>query len=263
MSGKDEKPMLLESAKWTGSFEKMVKDIGEQCRGYKWMFIRSAMTMSRRFDVLMYITIALGPMVGILTTLKNILESDNKAFDILAIVFAFLAGVVASIVKYSNLSEKTHTYRKTAARFASLEFNIRTQLSAVRDARLQPRPYVKWVTSVFDDLYASMPLLPETIFDKWNQFAKKSLIANARSIESEVDVDKELKQRQVSNMNKIEVNTTPSMSTSGSEDEQKENIVVVKRRHPRNCHMAITLPELNRFSNPKMEYEFHRFMGLS
>ena len=162
---------------WSDNIEKIIKDIGDSCKGYKWMNIFCAKQNLNLYNFLMYSLILIGPISGILSTLSTI-----YSIQVTVTVFSFSTGILSAAIKYSKLEEKSASHKTIAAKYASLEGNITRQLSLNRNDRINAGKYLNWVSQSFDDLFNSMPLLPENIYNTWINFAKENNLSIPQEI---------------------------------------------------------------------------------
>lgn len=150
----------LSSSKWTENIEKTLQEISQDCRKYKLLNIFAARKNEKKYNLLMYSSIVLGPITGIL----SIVSSQNEAiFSTLITVYSFFSGVLSAVIKYSGFGEKALTHKTIASKYASLESNIKRQLSLAREERTEAGEYLEWITLSYDELYSSSPLISDDI----------------------------------------------------------------------------------------------------
>lgn len=211
--------------KWNDNIENTLKEIGDACIGYKWMNIFAARRNEKKYNYLMYCSIVLGPLAGILSTFST----DNNTTQIFVTIFSFMSGVFSSIIKFSEFGEKALSYKNVATKYASLETNIRTQLSLAREDRVIPTEYLEWISSAFDDLFSMSPLISEDIYNDWLLFAKQ----NNLSIPKEIGYSKIA---QLTAVKTIEIN--------------------------KDSHSNLDASNLSKYSDGKMQYEMKRFFRM-
>lgn len=231
--------------KWTDDVEKVIKEIGESCIGYKWMCILGAKQNETKYDVLMYFIICIGPLAGVFSSITISYPDENSWLQIISIVLSFVSGVISTSIKFAQLEEKSVSFKQVASKYASLEGNIRRQLNLARDQRVDAGEYLEWVSTSFDELFASTPLMPDSIYQSWVKFA----------IENNIAVPKELggviTGSQIDQLCTIKIIDVNKENTD--EDEKKET----KRQTVYN-----NVSDLGRFGDGKMRYEMARLFGV-
>jgi hypothetical protein len=161
------------SCEWNDKIEEVVKNIGEMSTGYKIMHIEVAQQNYKSYKKWMLLAIVLGPISGVLSSIGAVINSDI-ILPIIASIFSFLSGIAVSIVKFGNFEELSIANKNAAAKYTSLENNVRRQLSLYRKNRIQSHIYMEWVETKFDELFISSPLIPLEIYNKYIEFAKEN-----------------------------------------------------------------------------------------
>uniref|UniRef100_A0A6C0EJZ2 VP11 n=1 Tax=viral metagenome TaxID=1070528 RepID=A0A6C0EJZ2_9ZZZZ len=252
---------------WSENIEKVIKTIGESCEGYKWMNIFAAKKASTRHNILMYALIFIGPISGVLSTVLSVNQEDGSAtLQILVIIFSFLSGVISAIIKFSKYEQKTTSYKSIAAKYASLEGNVRRQLSLYRSERVNAGDYLDWVSTSFDDLFSSTPLIPEDIYKKWVEFAKTNGLEIPKRLGQTIQIADEEHITHLSNVGEIGVNTgsardramtAPNPATDTFEVVVQGSGTIQKNKRKRSI-MYNSTAELNRYTDSAMQYELRR-----
>jgi hypothetical protein len=158
------------------------------------MNILSVKKNELKYNILMYTSIIIGPVSGILSAVSN---GDNlPTLDILVTVFSFLSGVISAVIKFSEFGEKAISYKTAAAKYSSLENNIKRQLSLQRDDRVNAGEYLEWISTSYDELFSGSPLVTDEIYEEWIRFAKENNIetkikqhAPLSTVKTETNVD--------------------------------------------------------------------------
>jgi hypothetical protein len=190
----EEEKFHTTTSTWSDSIENTIKDIGDSCLAYKWMNILSVKKNELKYNILMYTSIIIGPVSGILSAVSN---GDNlPTLDILVTVFSFLSGVISAVIKFSEFGEKAISYKTAAAKYSSLENNIKRQLSLHRDDRVNAGEYLEWISTSYDELFSGSPLVTDEIYEEWIRFAKENNIetkikqhAPLSTVKTETNVD--------------------------------------------------------------------------
>lgn len=244
--------------KWSDNVEKVIKDIGDSCIGYKWMSILAAKQNNIRYDVLMYLIIAIGPLAGVFTSIAVSYPDENSWLQIISIILSFVSGVVSTSLKFSQLEQKSISFKQVASKYASLEGNIRRQLNLGREDRINASEYLEWVSSSFDELFASTPLMPNGIYKQWVDFAKKNNVTIPKELGGVITEEGDDKLDQLCTLKMITVNT---------DKDSRENTIVEIKIDKKNGTLKRkdiynNLSDLNRFADGRMKYEMARLFGL-
>jgi hypothetical protein len=237
---------------WSDNIEKIVKDIGDTCKGYKWMNIFCAKKNMNKYNIMMYLLILLGPISGTISTITTS-ENYNYSLQVLITIFSFTTGILSGIIKYSKFEERAASHKNIAAKFSSLEGNISRQLTLNKDDRINAGEYMNWVSQSFDELFNSMPLLSESIYNKWIHFAKENNLSIPQEIGKMITYDKDNIDR-LCNIKNIVISKEEKSSIPESENKkeiEKERTVIYN-----------SLPELNRYTDGKMKYELSRLYNF-
>lgn len=175
---------------WNDSIENTLKEICDKCLAYKWMNIFSVKKNQLKYNILMYTSIIIGPISGVLSTVSN---TDNS-ISILVTVFSFFSGVISAIIKFSEFGEKASSHKTAATKYSSLENNITRQLSLNRSDRVNAGEYLEWITTSYDELFSSSPFISDEIYYEWKIFSKENKITTGKEIEikieNNVDIEK-------------------------------------------------------------------------
>ena len=159
---------------WNDKLEETVKTIGENARTYKLMHLGEAQKASIFYNRLTALGIFLGPMSSIISTIETTFEECNNPFiDIISIVLAFLAGVVVGIIKFGKYEERISSNKNSAAKFNSIETDVRRQLGMYRHNRSQADEYIEWLQDKYETLSVSSPLLPLTAYAEYREILSK------------------------------------------------------------------------------------------
>jgi hypothetical protein len=202
----DENKFHTTTSKWSESIENILKEMGEFCLGYKWMNVSAAKNNELKYNILMYISILIGPISGILSAIstdKNAIYLS--AIQMLVTVFSFLSGVISATIKFSEFGDKSTSYKTAAAKYASLESNIRRQLSLSREDRVNAGEYLEWVSTSYDELFTASPLIPDNIYQEWVNFAKENNLSIPKELGKVVADNNADKIAQLSSIGNIDI----------------------------------------------------------
>lgn len=223
---------------WSDNIEKILKELGDSCLGYKWMNMFAAKKNETRYNTLMYISIIIGPIAGVLSAISTS-NNETEYLPVIITVFSFASGVISAVIKFSEFGDKSAAYKMTASKYASLEGNIRRQLSLLRDDRVNAGEYLEWISRSYDELFASSPLITDSIYQQWVKFAKE----NNLSIPKELGVI-------VADTNTEQLTTLKSIAIN---DDKKE-----AEKKPVDKIENGSTADLGKYSDGKMRYEMAR-----
>lgn len=246
----DDNKFHITTSTWSDNIENILKEVGESCLGYKWMNIFAAKNNEVRYNTLMYISIVIGPIAGILSAVST--NNDATYLPVVQIfitIFSFINGVISAVIKFSEFGEKSSVYKNTAAKYASLESNIRRQLSLFRNDRVNAGEYLEWISKSYDDLFTSSPLISDDIYQQWVKFAKQ----NGLSIPKEMG-------RVVVDNNPAQIEQLTSTTSINISNEHKNQLEIEHKRERTSMDGSAT--DLAKFSDGKMRYEMARLYRM-
>jgi len=247
-------------AMWNDKIEKTVHGIGESSKSYKHMHIDYAQRTSKMFSIYTILGILLGPLAGIISTVDASMHPDeDPTFSIVIAILSSLSGVVVAIVKFGNYEELSSAHKNTAAKYTSLESNVRRQLALYRNDRIPAQKYLSWIGKSFDDLFMAAPLLPENIQKKHANIAKTSGLIAPTPYKPTIQIDSKYEHDVVTsliNNNQIEINTSLDKSDMTTDDKETKIILKTVRRG----ESLAQFPELSKYSDGQMSYEMTRMM---
>jgi hypothetical protein len=270
---------------WNESIEQNVKEIGEKSKGYKIMHIQEARKISQLYRRLMYAGILLGPLAGILSGIGAILNPSEGPveFPIAATCVGFVSGIVVAITKYGKFEEKSSHHKIAASKYTGLESNIRRQLVLCRTDRINAGQYLEYVGSNFDELFLASPLVAKDIYDDYVIVAKENgiIIPDEYGLTIRVDeMYQKNKFNEMRNFSAIGVNESsssdeqvklmigdPKPKIPSPDSEKKKRLSLGEETFKGDKEVKRTgtfthFPELNKYSDGRMEYEMQRMMGL-
>lgn len=154
----------IKISNWNENIESVLSELGKTCSSYKWMNIETAKRNEFKYNLLMYSTIIIGPVSGILSVFS---QDSSVITNMFITVFSFMNGVVSAIIKFSEFGEKASLYKGIAAKYSSLENNIKRQLSLDKTERVNAGEYLEWISRSYDELFSSTPLIPSDIYERF------------------------------------------------------------------------------------------------
>jgi hypothetical protein len=149
---------------WNDNLESMVKNIGEMSKIYKMMHVHTAQRCNNMYNRYMYLSICIGPMTGLLSSVSPMFDEDTIKYVNITITFlSFFSGILATIIKFGKFDEECSANKLAASRYTTLESNVNRQLSLYRKDRISAKEYVEWLTKSYDELFLASPLVPQEI----------------------------------------------------------------------------------------------------
>lgn len=161
---------------WNPAMEQNLKSIGELSYQWRWMHLRSAKRCTMIYDILMYLSIVLGPIAGVLTGI-TIFEPDSTGISVTVAAVSFIYSIMVSIVKFGKFEELSSKHLTTSGKYSALLSDIKKQLSFERDNRENSVSYLNWVTSCYQEIQNSGPLISDKITQEYLQFSKENKIS--------------------------------------------------------------------------------------
>lgn len=257
-----------ENIKWNNRLEGVLKDIGNDSMAYKIMHLTEAQQSMETYDRLTILGIVAGPLAGIVSAIGASLNmSDFPAIVISEIILGFLSGVIVAILKYGKYDEVSTSNKSAAAKYASLEANVRRQLSLYRADRMHSNSYIEWVETKYDEILASAPLIHTNIYQKYSVKAKEEGWNIPNSYSHAIIINEDFENHKTMEMlNKKQIATI-----------EEENITEIKLDIPqkrdttlkgiKNIKLSRTntmskIPEINSCSDQMLNYEMKRMMGF-
>lgn len=248
---------------WNDKIEDTIRKIGESVNGYKVMHIYASGRASLFNSILIYFNIALGPLAGVLSSIDYYLEKQQ--LKILIMCITFLSGTIATVIKFAKLDQKSEAHKSAAAKYTSLEGNIRRQLSLYPNDRIKANEYLEWVSKSFEELFDASPLLPLDIYQRYVKYAQRNQITIPDEYTLAIDLKRIFSDRDLEGFQSTKI------KTSQGQNEKKDDVpqTPVESILPDNINIVIDteikrgttfskFPELKKFCDGKMEYELKR-----
>jgi len=252
---------------WNDKLELVVKNIGESSKSYKLMHIHEAQRSNKIYNTLLILGIIMGPLAGIISGIGEILNPDtDHTIPIIATVFSFLSGTIVTIIKVGKYDEYSNANKQAAARYTSIESNVRRQLSLYRSDRVSVTPYIKWLENKYDELFLSAPLLQSGVYDRYSIKAKNMGLKVPTKYEPVITINTDYentKLEEIVNVTDININEVQKNS-----NDQTYNITDTDLQLPtsekkiKRSSTMTQFPELNQCSDKLLEYEMKRMMGI-
>ena len=168
----DDTDIELGIGEWNNKLERSIQSLGELSLGYKWMHCEMAKSYTTVYNRLMYASIALGPIVGVVNTFNQTF-GDTTVIPLMITILSFLTGVLTGIIKFSDYEEKINNHKTAAAKYTSLANNARIQLNLEKQDRENPKQYIVWYTTSYGNLFESSPILSDNVMILWKKHAQR------------------------------------------------------------------------------------------
>ena len=248
---------------WNSRLEEAALDIGHAAQGYKHMHIIEAQKANKLHTWLMGTGIVMGPLASVLSSVGLALDLEaDPGIAISVIVMGFLSGIVVAAVKFGKYDEVSNANKSAAARYTSIEANVRRQLGMYRKDRIAAIRYMDWLETKYEELLLSSPLISSRTH---SCYTKQARIRGLPMPEHTININKSRTQDKVDSSH-IQVTVTQEEE----EDTDDEGTFYIKTREPANRsgitkHVKpsmTTIPQLNHCSDKILQYEMHRLMGV-
>jgi len=166
-------PTVKKNTEWNNEIEKVLRVIQYQCHNYKLIHNDISVKSEITYSGIMISSIIITPLSGIVTSIGAIICKDFEDlfyFNMTSTILSFLAGILVSVIKFSNFDKTSQAHSIAVARYTSLEENIKRQLVLCPKDRIKAQEYLDWVIKNFDDLYTSSPILLNDELNKYEKF---------------------------------------------------------------------------------------------
>ena len=253
--------------KWNYKLEIAAKDIGESAKSYKLMHIQEAQNAKRKYNRLMIFGIILGPISGVVSSVNTLINPEtDPTISIIALILGFLGGVVVAIVKFGKYDESSTSNKQAAARYTSIESNVRRQLGLYRVDRVQALAYMEWLETKYEELFLSAPLLPARVYDKYTKDAKKLGLKVPTQYDAVITINdghESIKIKEDTNNKTIRVNSelSPESNSLIADADiylDEKNTNSKPNEKLKRTNTMHHFPQLNQYSDKMLEYEMKR-----
>jgi len=242
-----ERKESLNRVSWNDNIEEAAKTIGETARAYKLMHITEAQKSNKDYTRLMYLGIILGPTSGIISGIGAALNPEmNPTFPIIEIMLGFLSGIVVASIKFGRYDEVSNANKIAAARYSSIESNVRRQLSLNREDRQPSVNYMEWLETKYEELLLSAPLLPPSNYDKYIKEAKEQNWIIPEKYDHVININQGSRREQILRNNEISVNIVPNPNIQKGIEQIRRSVT--------GCNISAT----NQYSDQMLNYELGR-----
>lgn len=258
---------------WNSKAEEVVKEIGNDAMAYKIMHLISSYNSLETYNYLMIFGIILGPISGIVSAIGAALNMSNYSVIVISeIILGFLSGIIVAILKFGKYDELSSANKSAAAKYGSLEGNIRRQLSLYRSNRIDSKTYMDWLETKYDEINASAPLIDRNIFDKYSKKAKENDWKIPNSYSNSITINQEFEDNTTNDMlNGTKIRTieeeeiTPVKQVKIDIPHKKRKETTLKGNKSIKLTRTNTMskiPEINCCSDQMLAYEMKRLMGF-
>ena len=248
ISSIEEKPVKGE---WNQKLEESAQCIGHAAQGYKHMHINQANDASEMYMYLMGLGIIVGPLASVLQSIGLALSMETEPIiSVFVIVLGFLSGIIVTTVKVGKYEEVINANKSAAARYTSIEANVRRQLGLYRGDRMPAIAYMDWLETKYKELWMSAPLLSDDTVTKYSKEAKVKGLPIPDQYDHLIKINnlyESKKMKEISNNDEIHIKMKDNNNCNG-----------IKRSN--NCMAKIH--EINFASDKILSYELNRLMGL-
>jgi hypothetical protein len=249
---------------WNVKIEEAAQDIGQAAQGYKHMHIWQAQKATTRHKYLMGSGICIGPLASVIQSIALALKMENdNMFSVFVILLGFLSGILVATVKFGKYDEVSNANKSAAARYTSIEANVRRQLGLYRRDRMPAIAYMDWLETKYEELLMSAPLISASIFERYSDYAKSKGFPVPDQYDHLITINKEYAATQVPDQSSIQV--VISKDKEGEKEEDSD--VNMKPLHRsistiRSYAVMAKIPEINCASDKILEYEMNRLMSI-
>jgi hypothetical protein len=176
---------------WNSDIEEYIGKISDVCMKYKRRHVEKASKYLSRYNGIMYSSILLSPLVGMLSAI-NINIRDNTIIPIIILCISFLNGILISIIKFRKWDEGALSHKASAAKYSALASSARRQLNLPHKDREDSDDFMIWFSNAFNKLFLSSPIIG---IDSEKEFEELTKVKKTKDDENQLDgrVNYELK----------------------------------------------------------------------
>ena len=261
----DEEKKVEKEGEWNSKLEEAARDIGEAAQGYKHMHISEAQKASKKHHRLMGTGIVIGPLASVLSSVGVALGLENNPIiSVFVIVLGFLSGIIVATVKFGKYDEVSNANKSAAARYTSIEANVRRQLGLYRKDRVAAISYMEWLETKYEELLMSAPLLPSSAYQAYSSFAKKKGLTVPDKYDHIININRDYGESKIKDItNKSQINiTVPETDLLAHRSEGHDHSICSDTTPVKRGITMSQIPQLNQCSDKMLEYEMNRLMGL-
>ena len=257
----EEKTDKAPKGEWNSKLEEAAQGIGQAAQGYKHMHIWQAQRATIRHKYLMGGGIIFGPLASMLQSIGLALNLEtDPVISVFVILLGFLSGIIVAAVKFGKYDEVSNANKSAAAKYTSVEANVRRQLGLYRRDRMPAIAYMDWLETKYEGLLMAAPLLSADAFERYSKHAKNKglpipdqynhLISINDNYESE-------KAREIMDRSQIHVTITENKESLTHEEPERRKQSQIKR-----SSVMAKIPEIDSASDKILAYELNRLMGI-
>jgi len=172
----------LYKKEWNIRIENYIEKIYKACTRYKKLHSIKSKNYMTKYNIFMYISIFLGPLVGMLSAI-NINMKDDTYIPIIILCISFINGLMVSITKFRRWDEVSLKCKISSVKYASLASDTARQLSLSNIDREDSIEYLKWAIYSFNSLYLSNYIIDEETEKECDNF----IIVNKKNDITSID----------------------------------------------------------------------------
>lgn len=155
---------------WNDALEQYLVDISEKCQGYAWCHKKSETMYSHRTIFLDLPQIIIGSINGFLSVgSKQIFDNDSYAPIYIGMVSLFVS-LLNTINSYFSWNRRAEQHKLASNAYSKLYRMIHVEMSTKpRGERMPPHKLLDYITTQYNQLAESSPLLPPGIIKLFNE----------------------------------------------------------------------------------------------
>ena len=247
---------------WNNKSEDVIKQLSENVKSYKIMHLQQAQQSYSFYRKLTITGIIIGPMAGILSAINQVIYPDeNPTIPIIEILLGFLSGIIMTIIKFGKYDETMNSNQAVAARYTSLEANIRRQMCLYRENRIPPENYLEWVETKYNEIISSAPLITRNTYTDFVKKSHKNGYTIPNMYDSIITINTESIPEIVIQIPEQVTNTTQEGATTTQEGATTTQEGGIIHKVKRTTTMT-KIPEINQYSDKMLQYEMKRMFQM-
>ncbi len=159
---------------WNKSLEEYFCNTSEQCMGYAWLHKRCEEMYSHRTIFIDLPTIIIGAVNGFVSVGSKQIFSDDAYAPVYIGAVSLFVSILSTVNSYFGWSRKAEAHKIACNSYSKLYRFIAVEMNTKpRAERMNPKKLLEYVSTTFDQLGESSPLIAPTIVSSFiHKFGK-------------------------------------------------------------------------------------------
>ena len=243
---------------WNSKLEEAAQGIGQAAQGYKHMHIWQAQRATNQHKYLMGGGIIFGPLASVLQSIGLALNIEtDPIISVFVIVLGFLSGIIVAVVKFGKYDEVSNANKSAAAKYTSVEANVRRQLGLYRRDRMPAIAYMDWLETKYEGLLMAAPLLSADAFQRYSEHAQAKGLPIPDQYDHLITINDNYESKKSADQDQSSVAIRENTESLAADEPQTR-----KKSQTKKASVMSKIPEINCASDKILAYELNRLMGI-